>query len=210
MAGGDRNPYRPPRVDALAGGPVVYPPRIREHLVRLCESDTPTYRVYRAFDEMCADRMVHENLPEYWAQIERSGIDVLSISIGAWGDPMFGLDAALFDLHTWDQRFAHVPRLLRIERPGDFRAAVEEGRTGVLLGFQNSEQFQGNLDNVVRLAQRGVRMVQLTYNGRNAAGTGCTEPNDEGLTRFGRDLVRELNEVGVIVDVSHCGPRTSM
>lgn len=204
------DPGRPPRVDALAGGPVVYPAGIREELVRLCDTGVPTCQVYRAFDEMLTGRMVRDELPGYWTEIERSGVDVLSMSIGAWGDPMFGLDAALFGLDQWDRRFREVPRLLKIEQPGDLRTAAKNGRTGVPLGFQNSDQFEGDLGNVARLADRGVRMVQLTYNGRNAAGCGCTEPADEGLTGFGRDLVHELNQSGVVIDVSHCGSRTSM
>jgi membrane dipeptidase len=159
---------------------------------------------------MFTDSLVHDELPEYWTQIDHSRVDVLSVSIGAWGDPMFGLDAALCDLKQWDRRFREVTRLLRIERPEDLHTAVEDDRTGILLGFQNSEQFEGDLANVARLAERGVRMVQLTYNDRNAAGSGCTESADQGLTRFGRNLLRELNQVGAIIDVSHCGARTSM
>jgi membrane dipeptidase len=209
-AGDRRDSRQSPRVDALAGGPVVYPSGIREDVVRLCETDVPTWQVFRAFDEMLTDRMVRDDLPEYWTEIERSGVDVLSVSIGAWGDRMFSLDAALFDLAQWDRRFREVHRLQRIEGPDDLHTAVREGRTGILLGFQNSDQFEGDLGNVARLAQRGIRMVQLTYNGRNAAGSGCTEQHDDGLTAFGRDLVRELNDAGVIIDVSHCGARTSM
>ena len=210
MAGDRRDSRRSPRVDALAGGPVLYPSGIREELVRLCETNAPTCVVYRAFDEMLTDRMVRDDLPEYWTEIERSGVDVLSVSIGAWGERMFGLDAALCDLAQWDQRFQEVPRLWRIEGPEDLHTTVRDSRTGILLGFQNSDQFEGDLGNVALLAQRGIRMVQLTYNGRNAAGSGCTERHDDGLTAFGRDLVREPNDVGVIVDVSHCGVRTSM
>ncbi len=53
-------------------------------------------------------------------------------------------------------------------------------------------------------------MVQLTYNGRSPAGDGCMQPVDEGLTAFGRDLIRCMNDLGIIVDVSHCGARTTM
>lgn len=104
----------------------------------MCETDVPTWQVYRAFDEMLTDRMVRDDLPEYWAEIERSGVDVLSVSIGAWGERMFGLDAALCDLAQWDRRFREVHRLQRIEGPDDLHTAVREGRTGILLGFQNS------------------------------------------------------------------------
>jgi membrane dipeptidase len=199
-----------PRVDALAGGPVIYPDSVRERVVELCESEVPTYQVYRDFDEMITTRMVRGELSEYWKQIDRSGVDVLSVSVGAWGEPQFGYDPAVHDLEQWRRRFRHTPRLLLVKQPDEIHRAVRERRTGILLGFQNSDPLAGDLDNVEMFADRGVRMVQLTYNGRNDAGSGCTEPYDHGLTRYGRDLVRRLNDVGVIVDVSHCGPRTSM
>jgi membrane dipeptidase len=58
--------------------------------------------------------------------------------------------------------------------------------------------------------QLGVRMMHLTYNRRNVIGDGCGEPTDGGLSDFGRRVVKEMNRVGVIVDVSHCGWQTSL
>ena len=83
------------------------------------------------------------------------------------------------------------------------------GRLGVVLQFQNTTHFEDDLRNVDAFFGLGVRIVQLTYNDRNSVGSGCLESNDDGLTSFGRELLGLLNERGVVVDLSHCGPLTT-
>jgi len=79
-----------------------------------------------------------------------------------------------------------------------------EGKHGILLDFQNTTPFGEDLDRVQHFYRLGVRMVQLTYNLRNLVGDGCTETSQGGLSYFGRELVRRLNETRILVDVSHC------
>lgn len=102
-----------------------------------------------------------------------------------------------------------LPWLGKALQAADIRAAHERGTHATFLSTQDAGRFGGRPD-LVRLAHDvGLRMVQLTYNGRNQYGCGCTVPADEGLTGDGRDLVALLNDLRVIVDVSHCGPQTS-
>ncbi|MBM3522090.1 MAG: peptidase M19, partial [Alphaproteobacteria bacterium] len=76
-------------------------------------------------------------------------------------------------------------------------------------GWQNSSGFADYLPYVEAFHELGLRVVQLTYNTANAAGSGCYESRDGGLTDFGHDLVTELNRVGILIDLSHVGSRTS-
>jgi membrane dipeptidase len=80
---------------------------------------------------------------------------------------------------------------------------------GILIGVQNSEHFK-TLDDVNRFYSMGQRVSQLTYNARNMIGNGSTERRDEGLSDFGVSVVERMNNVGMAVDVSHCGDRTSL
>jgi microsomal dipeptidase-like Zn-dependent dipeptidase len=89
-------------------------------------------------------------------------------------------------------------------------AARENRKVGFLLGFQNSSPFEDDLNLVGAFHELGVRVAQLTYNNHTFVGSSCYEESDAGLTRFGRILVRELNEVGIVVDLSHVGERTSL
>ena len=91
----------------------------------------------------------------------------------------------------------------------DVRRAKEEGRVGIILGWQNSSGYGDNLDNVRFFAELGVKVVQLTYNTANSVGCGCYETRDGGLTDFGRDLIEAMNASGVLVDLSHVGPNTT-
>jgi membrane dipeptidase len=83
------------------------------------------------------------------------------------------------------------------------------GKVGVLLGLQNSEHFRTPAD-VALFHGLGQRVSQLTYNSRNLIGNGSTERRDEGISDFGAAIIERMNAVGMAVDVSHCGDRTTL
>jgi membrane dipeptidase len=76
-------------------------------------------------------------------------------------------------------------------------------------GLQDGVSFETDLERLRVLHQFGIRVVQPTYNRRNLLGDGCMEPADAGLSRTGHDAVRMMNELGILVDLSHCGRRTT-
>lgn len=92
----------------------------------------------------------------------------------------------------------------------DIEAAKAEGGAGVIIGFQNSDAFEGNLALVDILAWLGLRICQLTYQRRNLAADGAGEPANAGLSLFGRQLVGALNRNGVLIDLSHTGSRSTL
>jgi membrane dipeptidase len=196
-------------VDTMAGGPGVLTREMFDRMERL-PTTMPTAEVFRELERLQTRAFLDAQFGNWWEAVGNSGVDVLSISVGAWGDKPFSFRGAVYDLGEWHQRFACDPRLVLVRDPGDFQGCTDPSSTGVLLGFQDSTQLEGDLRNVETFYGLGVRMIQLTYNERGPAGCGCTEPSDSGLTKFGRDLVQELNDVGIVVDLSHCGERTTM
>ncbi|MEM1249527.1 MAG: membrane dipeptidase [Acidobacteriota bacterium] len=94
-------------------------------------------------------------------------------------------------------------------RPIESARDLVPGRIGVLVGFQNSTHFE-EVNDVDEFFRRGQRLSQLTYNARNALGSGCRVSDDLGLTPFGAEVVGRMNELGMAVDVSHCGHRTTL
>jgi membrane dipeptidase len=103
------------------------------------------------------------------------------------------------------------PDKLRLVRTADdIVEAKARGQLGLILGFQTASPIEDDLTNLGIFHALGVRIVQLTYMGRNLAGDGCYEPRDEGLTYFGMQIVRELNRLGMVVDLSHVGWKTAM
>jgi membrane dipeptidase len=114
------------------------------------------------------------------------------------------------DLSSWQARFDRFPdRLLKIARGADIGAARKSGRVGVLLGFQNATIVESDIRNLDTLYAAGTRCIQLTYNSRNLLGDGCTERTNAGLSDFGVAVVERMNQLGIVVDLSHCGEATS-
>jgi membrane dipeptidase len=120
------------------------------------------------------------------------------------------LAVAQRDLAEWQARFDRWPdRLLKIATAGQIAEAKKSGRVGVLLGFQNATIVESDVGNLDGLYRAGTRCIQLTYNSRNLLGDGCTERTNAGLSDFGVAVVERMNELGIIVDLSHCGEATS-
>jgi membrane dipeptidase len=83
------------------------------------------------------------------------------------------------------------------------------GKVGIMIGLQNSEQFR-RPDDVDFFHGIGQRVSQLTYNARNLIGNGSTERRDEGISDFGVSIIERMNKIGMAIDVSHCGDRTTL
>ena len=90
----------------------------------------------------------------------------------------------------------------------DIHSAREQGKIALFYLFQNSTQFGRDLDTVDVFYGLGVRSSQITYNYQNWAGAGCNEENGSGLTAFGHELVEKMNDVGMLIDLSHANMRT--
>jgi membrane dipeptidase len=136
-----------------------------------------------------------------------SGIDCFQIG---WGYGRAPFDDAKKILEAWNRFIgAHVRQFVRVDSVAHLDFAKRTGRIGVLLGFQNSDHFR-TLDDVQYFHGLGQRVSQLTYNLRNAIGSGYESRPDEGLSPFGGEMVGRMNQVGIAVDLSHCGDRTTM
>jgi len=92
----------------------------------------------------------------------------------------------------------------------DVRAIASRGEIAVVFDLEDSHPIDGNLDNLAVLAEMGVRTLLPTYNHANRAGAGCLDTYDTGLTAWGRDIVKTLNDVGIVPDGSHCSARTGL
>lgn len=113
-------------------------------------------------------------------------------------------------LSRWNRRFIDDGDIIAPARSlTDIVEVAESGRTAVILGFQNTSPFEDDLGLVEIFHDLGIRVAQLTYNIANYVGSSCYEPVDGGVTRFGRNVIREMNRLGMIVDLSHTGPITS-
>lgn len=143
---------------------------------------------------------------ESWKISREAGYAGLGTSLSSGS-----MESALRDLEDWNQRIEGNPdKYIRAESAADFENAHASGRLAVLLGFQNATMIGSSIQDLDELYEAGTRWIQLTYNTRNLIGDGCTERTNAGLSDFGIDVVRRMNQLGMIVDLSHCGRQTTL
>ena len=104
----------------------------------------------------------------------------------------------------------HPGVLQSVRSVADIARAKESKRVGLIAGFQDTTMLESDLSRLNLFHDLGVRIIQLTYNVRNTVGDGCLEPGNAGLSSFGRQVVARMNELGILVDTSHCGRRTTL
>jgi len=137
-----------------------------------------------------------------------SGLNVIHPAIGMGGPNAY--DSALQFFAAWNGFIANDDEhLMRIDSVADLKRVKKANKLGIVLGLQNSEHFR-RPDDVDFFRGLGQRVSQLTYNARNLIGNGSTERRDEGISDFGVAIIERMNKVGMAVDVSHCGDRTTL
>ncbi len=147
-----------------------------------------------------------------------------------WSEPIFrqmregGLDAVhvtityhetfretVLVIERWNRWFERYPELIFQGRTAaDVVLARETGRTAIFFGSQNPSCIEDDIGLVEVLHTLGLRFMQLTYNNQSLLAAGCYEAEDSGLTRMGRAVVREMNRVGLVVDMSHSAERSTL
>jgi membrane dipeptidase len=144
------------------------------------------------------------------ADIRDSGVTAMNLTVGSVGRYANAFEDTVQTMAFWDREIALQPeRLLKITRGTQLDDAKRSGRLGIIYGFQDTTMYGENLERFEVFHDFGVRIVQLTYNRRNLMGDGCLEPGNAGLSKLGGEMIARMNERGTLVDLSHCGQRTT-
>ncbi len=142
------------------------------------------------------------------AEFRASGITGFHHSVGTGGPDV--VEETLGFLAAWQGFAARHPELfLLVDRVEDLDRAKAAGSCAVIMGLQNSAHFRSPED-VRKFRQLGQRCSQLTYNSQNLIGSGGTDRVDGGVSDFGASIIAAMNDAGMLVDVSHCGDRTTL
>jgi membrane dipeptidase len=145
------------------------------------------------------------------ADVRASGLSAVNVTVSGVGSYAKDFEETLRNITFWEQQIAaHSDALMKVTRSTDIAEAKKSGRLGMIYGFQDGTPLGESLERFDLFYDLGVRIIQFTYNMRNLVGDGCMEPGDAGLSLFGRKLVARMNEKRVLVDLSHCGRRTTM
>ncbi len=146
------------------------------------------------------------------ADVRASGMAAICMTIGAVGSmpSLEAFEKIVRDVARWEGEIASNPEALAsIRTPVDIVAAHQEKRCGLIYALQDGVSFEDDLGRLRALHHIGVRVIQPTYNRRNLLGDGCMEPADAGLSRTGSQAIVRMQELGFLVDLSHCGRRTA-
>ena len=144
--------------------------------------------------------------PEIFRAWRQGGYTGVSTTCGIWEN----FEGAIANVVQWKKWFDEYPELLlQVHTTEDFRRAKREGRTGVVLSWQNTAGIEDKLDYLRVFRDLGVRIMQLAYNTQNYSGAGYLEIRDSGLTGFGREVLDEMAKLGIVCDLSHVGAQTT-
>lgn len=156
----------------------------------------------------CIDNLQFANWSEkIFLQMREGGLDAVHVTI-SYHEVFREMVANIED---WNRHFESFPELIFHGRSGDdVRRARREGRTAIFFGFQNPSPIEDDIGLVEICYMLGARFMQLTYNNQSLLATGCYEEEDAGVTRMGREVIAEMNRVGMIVDMSHSSERSTL
>ena len=140
-------------------------------------------------------------------QINRdAGLDAVHVTVVYHED----YDEFLKKIEEWDTYFKENKDLIFHGRDYlDIEKAKKEKKTAVFFGFQNCSPIEDDINLIEKVHQKGCRFMQLTYNNQSLLATGCYEKNDSGVTNFGREAIKEMNRVGIVIDMSHSAEKST-
>lgn len=140
-------------------------------------------------------------------EAKSGGLNAIHVTIAYWEN----MQEVLANIEKWDVLFEeHSDLITPVRRAADISAAKAAGKIGIIFGFQNCSPIEDNFRNVEALYNRGVRIMQLSYNNQSLLATGCYEKGDSGVTRFGREVIKEMNRVGMLIDMSHSAEHSTL
>ena len=141
-------------------------------------------------------------------EINRSaGLDAVHVTIVYHED----FDELQLEIKKWEKLFHENSDLIFLGKNfQDIDKANKENKTAIFFGFQNCSPIEDDIMLVEKVHQLGCRFMQLTYNNQSLLATGCYEKVDSGVTNFGREVIREMNRVGLVVDMSHSAEKSTL
>ena len=162
---------------------------------------------------MTAEPVLIDNLQyanfslKVFEQMRAGGVDAVHVTI-AYHEIFREM---ILNLEQWNRWFeAHGDLIFKGTTAADVLLAQKTKRTAIFFGFQNPSPIEDDIGLVEICHQLGIRFMQLTYNNQSLLATGCYEEDDTGLTRMGKQVVGEMNRVGMVIDMSHSADRSTL
>ncbi len=140
-------------------------------------------------------------------EMQEAGLSAVHVTIAYHED----FRETVAGIEAWNRRFEqHGDLIFHGRTAADVERARDEGRTAIIFGAQNASPIESDIGLVEICHTLGLRFMQLSYNNQSLLATGCYEAEDPGLTRMGREVIREMNRVGLVIDMSHSAERSTL
>lgn len=169
-------------------------PREPEHTLEYCKHGFTAF-AYEGLSQSGLDAIFENFMDGIMNMTSRAGLK--------WDDVIWNLGMRYCDI-------AHQDFAMIASNIFDIYRAKETGRIAIIPSLEAATALENELDRVDILYGLGIRCMGITYNEANTLGCGLSETRDGGLTNFGRRVVRRMNQLGMAIDISHCGDQTSM
>ena len=200
-------------VDSLSHGPILWTDELESVIDEMLLKEIDPWRIVQDIILMFAKKIVSDNefFESYVEAWKKSGVSCISWTIGPIYEKPYTFEGIFhnfaFLTHILEKRNEFFQKILNYN---DIVKANETGKKGVIINLQNLEPIGSNLEMLELFYMMGIRIAQLTLNTKNLIGTGCLARKDRGLTDFGSNVIERMRDLGMVVDISHCGPQTSI
>ena len=136
-----------------------------------------------------------------------AGLDAVHVTIAYHED----YDELLTEIKKWEKLFKENSDIIfQGKNYKDIDKANKEKKTAIFFGFQNCSPIEDDIKLVEKIHQLGCRFMQLTYNNQSLLATGCYEKVDSGVTNFGQEVIKEMNRLGIVIDMSHSAEKSTL
>ena len=136
-----------------------------------------------------------------------AGLDAVHVTVVYHED----YDEFLTRISEWNELFKNNSDLIFLGKDiRDIEKAKLENKTAIFFGFQNCSPIEDDINLVEKVHELGCRFMQLTYNNQSLLATGCYENVDSGVTNFGKEVIKEMNRVGIVIDMSHSAEKSTL
>ena len=153
------------------------------------------------------DNLLYCNWTREIFKINReAGLDAVHVTIVYHED----FDELINEVKKWEKLFKDNSDLIFLGKSfKDIEKANLESKTAIFFGFQNCSPIEDDINLVEKIHDLGCRFMQLTYNNQSLLATGCYEKIDSGVTNFGKEVIKEMNRVGLVIDMSHSAEKST-
>jgi membrane dipeptidase len=200
-------------IDSLSHGPILWTGDLETNIHEMLAKEMDPWRIVQDIILLFAKKIVSDNdyFEKYVDAWKKSGVSCVSWTVGPIYEKPYTFDGIIhnfaFLTHILENRNEFFQKILKTK---DIETAFQKKKKGVIINLQNLEPIGSNLEMIDLFYMMGIRIAQLTLNTKNLIGTGCIARRDRGLTDFGSEVIARMNKLGMVIDISHCGPQTSM